>query len=70
MRYNITDTIIALSTPPGAGAIGVIRLSGPDTIRMVDEVFYGRNLTKVEGNTVHFGKIKLPNRKGSLRSQV
>lgn len=63
MRYNITDTIIALSTPPGAGAIGVIRLSGPDTIRIVDEVFYGRNLTKVEGNTVHFGKIKDENDK-------
>jgi len=58
MRYNTTDTIIALSTPPGSGAIGVIRLSGPDTIKVVDEVFYGRNLTKVEGNTVHFGKIK------------
>ncbi|MFT4534662.1 MAG: tRNA modification GTPase [Saprospiraceae bacterium] len=63
MRYNITDTIIALSTPPGAGAIGVIRLSGPDTIKVVDEVFHGRNLTKVEGNTVHFGKIKDENDK-------
>lgn len=58
MSYNISDTIIALSTPPGQGAIGVIRLSGPEAIRMVDEVFHGRNLTKVEGNTVHFGKIK------------
>ena len=63
MRYNITDTIIALSTPPGAGAIGVIRLSGPDTIKVVDEVFHGRNLTKVKGNTVHFGKIKDENDK-------
>ena len=63
MRYNITDTIIALSTPPGAGAIGVIRLSGPNTIAVVDEVFHGRNLTKVEGNTVHFGKIKDENDK-------
>ncbi len=63
MKYNITDTIIALSTPPGAGAIGVIRLSGPDTIRIVDEVFQGRNLMKVEGNTVHFGKIKDENDK-------
>jgi len=58
MNHNISDTIIALSTPPGSGAIGVIRLSGPKTIEMVDRVFYGRNLTKVEGNTVHFGKIK------------
>ncbi|MFT6338541.1 MAG: tRNA modification GTPase [Halioglobus sp.] len=63
MRYNITDTIIALSTPPGAGAIGVIRLSGPDAIKIVDGVFHGRNLTKVEGNTVHFGKIKDENDK-------
>ena len=57
MSYNLTDTIIALSTPPGQGAIGVIRLSGPKAITMVDEAFHGRNLTKVEGNTVHFGKI-------------
>jgi len=63
MKYNISDTIIALSTPPGSGAIGVIRLSGPGTIKVVDEVFYGRNLTKVEGNTVHFGKIKDENDK-------
>lgn len=58
MNHNLTDTIVALSTPPGQGAIGVIRLSGPKAISIVDEVFYGRNLTKVEGNTVHFGKIK------------
>jgi len=63
MKYNPSDTIIALSTPPGSGAIGVIRLSGPDTIKVVDEVFYGRNLSKVEGNTVHFGKIKDENDK-------
>lgn len=58
MNYNLTDTIIALSTPTGPGAIGVIRLSGSRAIELVDEVFYGRNLSKVEGNTVHFGKIK------------
>lgn len=57
MIQNLTDTIIALSTPPGQGAIGVIRLSGPKAITIVDEVFHGRNLTKVEGNTVHYGKI-------------
>lgn len=58
MRTDLSDTIIALSTPPGIGAIGVIRLSGPKAIQLVDEVFFGRNLTKVEGNTVHYGKIK------------
>ena len=58
MNSDFTDTIVALSTPPGIGAIGVIRLSGPKTIEIVDEVFHGRNLSKVEGNTVHYGKIK------------
>ena len=51
------DTIVALSTPPGQGAIGVIRLSGPKTIPLVDAFFRGKNLEKVEGNTVHYGKI-------------
>ena len=51
------DTIVALSTPPGQGAIGVIRLSGPKTIPLVDAFFRGKNLEKMEGNTVHYGKI-------------
>ncbi len=55
---DLTDTIVALSTPPGQGAIGVIRLSGPKAIEISDKVFHGRNLTKVEGHTVHYGKIK------------
>jgi tRNA modification GTPase len=58
MNVNLGDTIIALSTPPGQGAIGVIRLSGPDAISIVDRYFNGRNLTKVEGNTVHYGKLR------------
>ena len=58
MTHDLTDTIIALSTPPGAGAIGVIRLSGPKAIEVVDKVFHGKDLSQVEGYTVHFGKIK------------
>lgn len=58
MSTNLTDTIIALSTPPGEGAIGVIRLSGPEAITKVDAVFRGRNLTKVDGHTAHYGKIE------------
>ncbi|WP_421943463.1 tRNA uridine-5-carboxymethylaminomethyl(34) synthesis GTPase MnmE [Pedobacter sp.] len=52
------DTIIALSTPPGSGAIGVIRLSGPDAISLTDSVFAGKNLGKQESHTLHFGLIK------------
>ncbi len=55
---DLKDTIIALSTPPGQGAIGVIRLSGKNCIQIVDAHFYGQNLTETAGNTVHYGKIK------------
>ncbi|WP_443939467.1 tRNA uridine-5-carboxymethylaminomethyl(34) synthesis GTPase MnmE [Pedobacter sp. MW01-1-1] len=53
-----SDTIIALSTPPGSGAIGVIRLSGPDAIRLTNEVFSGKDLEKQASHTLHFGLIK------------
>jgi tRNA modification GTPase len=53
-----TDTIIALSTPPGSGAIGVIRLSGPNAISLVNEVFAGKDLVQQASHTLHFGLIK------------
>jgi tRNA modification GTPase len=52
------DTIIALSTPPGSGAIGVIRLSGPDAISLTNQVFSGKDLSKQASHTLHFGLIK------------
>jgi len=55
---NNQDTIIALSTPPGSGAIGVIRLSGPDAIALTNSVFSGKDLEKQASHTLHFGLIK------------
>jgi tRNA modification GTPase len=55
--YN-QDTIIALSTPPGSGAIGVIRLSGPDAISLTNQVFAGKDLSKQATHTLHFGLVK------------
>ncbi|MBB6328453.1 tRNA modification GTPase [Algoriphagus iocasae] len=52
------DTIIALATPQGVGAIAVIRLSGKDAIRLTNEVFFGKNLEKQESHTIHFGTIR------------
>jgi tRNA modification GTPase len=52
------DTIVALSTPPGIGAIGVIRLSGIDAIRITNDVFSGKDLLQQESHTIHFGTIK------------
>jgi tRNA modification GTPase len=55
--YN-SDTIIALATPSGIGAIGVLRLSGPDAISLVNEVFGGKDLSIQHSHTIHFGTIK------------
>ncbi|NQX56061.1 tRNA uridine-5-carboxymethylaminomethyl(34) synthesis GTPase MnmE [Pedobacter panaciterrae] len=52
------ETIVALSTPPGVGAIGVIRLSGKDSIAITNSVFSGKNLLDQESHTIHFGLIK------------
>ena len=57
-RHNLDDTIVALATPNGVGAIAVIRLSGPDAIRLTNEVFRGKNLEEVPTHTVHFGTIR------------
>ena len=53
-----SDTIIALATPSGIGAIGLIRLSGPDAISLVNEVFGGKDLSIQHSHTIHFGTIK------------
>ena len=56
------DTIIALATAYGVGAIAVIRLSGEDAIELVSEHFEGRSKTKIlkdePSHTVHLGLIK------------
>ena len=54
---NVNDTIIAIATPPGEGAIGVIRLSGGDAIGIVNKIFAGKDLTAQPTHTLHFGKI-------------
>jgi len=52
------DTIVALATASGSGAIAVIRLSGPDAIPLVNRVFKGKDLTTQASHTVHFGTIR------------
>ena len=62
-KHNLNDTIVALATPPGVGAIGVIRLSGKDAISIADAVFYGKKLEKQLSHTVHFGTLRDENDK-------
>ncbi|MBC1478303.1 tRNA uridine-5-carboxymethylaminomethyl(34) synthesis GTPase MnmE [Listeria welshimeri] len=53
------DTIAAISTPPGEGAIAIIRLSGPEAIQIADRIFYAKkNLSEAESHTIHYGHIK------------
>ena len=52
------DTIVAISTALGIGAISIIRVSGKDSIKIVNKIFSGCDLTKVDSHTIHYGKIK------------
>lgn len=52
------DTICALATANGIGAIGIIRVSGNQSFEIVNKIFEGKNLEKVDSHTVHYGFIK------------
>ena len=51
------DTIVALATPPGIGAIGVIRVSGSQAIVLVDRLFPGKDLGSQPSHTLHVGLL-------------
>ncbi|MFT8872794.1 MAG: tRNA uridine-5-carboxymethylaminomethyl(34) synthesis GTPase MnmE [Sporolactobacillus sp.] len=52
------ETIAAISTPVGEGAISIVRLSGPDAIPVVNRVFHGSlSLDKALSHTIHYGKV-------------
>lgn len=56
------DTIAAISTPPGEGAISIVRLSGDQAIEIADKVFQSgkKTLKKVDSHTIHYGHIVDP----------
>ena len=53
------ETIVAISTPPGYGGIGIIRLSGKDSFKIIDKIFEPKNKknTEIKGYTMKLGKI-------------
>ena len=53
-----TDTIVALSTPPGTGALGIIRMSGPDALSIAGKMAGKRDFTKEPSHTLHFAAIR------------
>ncbi|MEN9570993.1 MAG: tRNA uridine-5-carboxymethylaminomethyl(34) synthesis GTPase MnmE, partial [Bacteroidota bacterium] len=52
------DTIVALATPHGIGAIAVIRLSGSNAIGIANTLFPSRDLEKKASHTLHVGLLK------------
>lgn len=54
------DTIAAISTPMGEGAIAIVRLSGDEAIDIANQVFKGKNLKEVDSHTIHYGHIVDP----------
>lgn len=58
MNYSNEDTIAAIATPNGVGAISVVRISGSNSIDAVDKIFVGKKKIKdVGSHTIHYGKI-------------
>ena len=51
------DTICAISTSTGIGAISIVRVSGPEAISIVNKIFKGKDLTKAESHTINYGHI-------------
>jgi tRNA modification GTPase len=64
MNTNLTgwdDTIVAVATPPGVGALGVIRLSGTAAISIANELFTSKNLMLQQSHTLHVGLLHFKN---------
>ena len=53
----MNDTICAIATAQGVGAISIIRVSGEESTKIVDKIFKGKDLTKVESHTINYGHI-------------
>ena len=55
-----SDTIVALSTPPGTGALAVVRLSGAEAVSITQALFSKKNLAAQPGHTLHYGTLRDP----------
>lgn len=58
MTITPLDTICAVATAPGVGAIAVIRVSGPETFPIVQRLFSAKNLSNQAGHTIVFGMLR------------
>lgn len=51
------STIVAISTAPGVGGIGIIRMSGDECFEILEKIFVPKNKTKIESHKIKYGKI-------------
>lgn len=54
------DTIAAISTPLGEGAIAIVRLSGEEAVKIANKMYRGKDLAEVDSHTIHYGRIVEP----------
>lgn len=57
MKNLFDDTIVGVATTVNNGAVSIIRLSGVDAISIVNNIFKGKDLTKVQSHTINYGHI-------------
>lgn len=57
MITNEFDTITAIATPLGEGAIGIVRISGSKALAIIKKIFKGKNLDDVPSHTINYGHI-------------
>ena len=69
LTLSHSDTIVALSTPPGAGALAVIRLSGTAAVAITAGVFSKKTLAAQLGHTLHYGTLRDPE-SGAILDEV
>src|SRR5262245_2531882 len=56
--HSFDDTIVAIATPLGAGGLGVIRLSGPASLKIAGQIFSNPAVPSAPGDTLHHGWIQ------------
>ena len=54
----MNNTIAAISTAQGVGAISIIRVSGPEAFSIVEKIFTNKNFKNAPSHTIHYGYIK------------
>ena len=59
MMY-VKDTIVAISTALGEGAIGIVRLSGDESVKIADQIIKGVSLSNVDSHTIHYANVFHP----------